>query len=280
MKTLVFTWHKITVLKVLVTTTLFFTKPLIGQSSALLAPTQGIEKKPEIATSTYSFLNPVFNPSEKSLNSNKILNFKKEISLVFFIVLIGIVTLMIVSIKKRRSGKVKEINTIQNTDLDILQNEIRAKENSLSAKLIIQEKKIKELTRYNYQLFNAIENNVPKNLNDLKEGINQLDSDLKLDNILEKIPDEHKAISHNGLLYILKQRHPKLSKTDLKHCLFLHMQLSLKKTAELLHVTIATVKSGRHRAKSKIDLPPHIGFKEYMNRISKEYDAIKLDHID
>ncbi|WP_281987573.1 helix-turn-helix transcriptional regulator [Aquimarina aggregata] len=269
MKTFVFIWHQITILKVLVAILIFFTIPHISQYNILVKPVQTIEKESQITTSTYSLLNITINQSKRVLMTKYLLKFKKEISLLFFTILIGISSVFLY-IKKRR--KIKDIN--------IIQNEIRAKENSLSAKLIIQEKKIKELTQYNYQLYTAMENSTLKNLEELQQDTDQILKDLNLDNILVKTPERQKTTNYNGLLYLLKQRHPKLSQTDLKHCLFVHMQLSLKKTSELLHVTIATVKSGRHRAKRKIDLPKNIKFKEYLNIINKEYNAIKLDTTD
>jgi len=269
LKTFVFIWHQITILQILITILVFFVKPHVSPYNILVTPVQTIEKESQITTSTYSLISIAMNQSKKVLMRKYLLKFKKEISLLFFTLLIGISSVFLY-IKKRK--KIKGIN--------IIQNEIRAKENNLSAKIIIQKKKIKELTQLNYQLYTDIENNSFQNLEPLQEGIDQLVKDLKIDHILSKIPEEQKTTNLNGLLYILKQMHPKLSQTDLKHCLFVHMQLSLKKTSELLHVTIATVKSGRYRAKSKMDLPKDINFKKYLNMLDKKYNAIKSDSTD
>jgi len=71
----------------------------------------------------------------------------------------------------------------------------------------------------------------------------------------------------NLFLQKLEQKHPDLSNTDLKHCLYIIKKLSLKEISELLHVSVNTVKTGRYRAKSKLELKNGTSPKQYLKDI-------------
>jgi len=49
--------------------------------------------------------------------------------------------------------------------------------------------------------------------------------------------------------------------------------LSVKESAQLLHVGIGAVKMGRNRAKSKMNLPEETSLKEYLNNVIIEVDT-------
>ncbi|WP_425593443.1 helix-turn-helix transcriptional regulator [Aquimarina aggregata] len=60
-----------------------------------------------------------------------------------------------------------------------------------------------------------------------------------------------------------------LSDTDLRHCLFVLLEYSLKETSRVLSININTVKTSRYRARKKINIPKSITLKKYLQNFNQ-----------
>ncbi len=146
---------------------------------------------------------------------------------------------------------------------EFLQNEIKLKDDQLSSLQIIQEEKTKILVKCKKELLTTNKNAIQTATKTISE---LLDTHYTDDTSLLELTsnaEEHKFI------YRLQQKHPDLSDTDIKHCFFIYNGMSLKQTAQLLHVSVNTVKNARYRAKTRIDPPEDISFKIYLDEINK-----------
>jgi len=86
-------------------------------------------------------------------------------------------------------------------------------------------------------------------------------------NSSQKTSFNTKVTSNNCLTSKLKKHSTSLSKTDIIHCEFVLLEYSLKETANLLNVSVNTVKSARYRAKSKIGLHKNQCLKYFLENI-------------
>ena len=151
---------------------------------------------------------------------------------------------------------------------------------------LMKEKKISEmekerlrsdLTEKNKRLANITMENIRRNnmLNSLKREVRELgqaDTPQKLksksDRIIRQIDanmndDSNWVVSENyfnciydGLLDRLKDRYPSLSKTDLRICVYIKLNLSTKEIADLMNISPKSVEMARYRLRKKLGLGP------------------------
>ena len=112
-------------------------------------------------------------------------------------------------------------------------------------------------------------------LNSLKREVRELgqaDTPQKLksksDRIIRQIDanmndDSNWVVSENyfnciydGLLDRLKDRYPSLSKTDLRICVYIKLNLSTKEIADLMNISPKSVEMARYRLRKKLGLGP------------------------
>lgn len=150
----------------------------------------------------------------------------------------------------------KEYTSLKKNSSEILENELQI--------LTHQKEKIKALKDIKTELNEVLSSKDLDKLNNVKENINVIieDSYTKENVVLGRIESHYLDLYHK-----LKKMHPNLSKTDIRHCILVKNDFSLKESAEMLSVTINTVKKGRSRAKNKIDITPNTLLREYLNTI-------------
>ncbi|MDD6253835.1 MAG: hypothetical protein PUA96_07315 [Bacteroidales bacterium] len=85
--------------------------------------------------------------------------------------------------------------------------------------------------------------------------IKQLDSQLKDESEWQKSEDYFNTI-YDGLLDRLKASYPSLSKTDLKLCVYIKLNMSTKEIADLMNISPRSVEMGRYRLRKKLGLRP------------------------
>ncbi len=157
----------------------------------------------------------------------------------------------------------KTVVALKQKEKEVLKNHIKVREDELSAILIAQTKSMEELTAIEHNLCNAIRHNDANDITAAKESLSRyIASQGNYDIFSERIGSQYPGIVHQ-----LKKEHPKLSTNEIKHCLLLKLRLSLKESAQLLNVSISTVKMTRNRAKAKMNLPEELSLKEYLDQI-------------
>ena len=77
----------------------------------------------------------------------------------------------------------------------------------------------------------------------------------------------HYNRANKGLIDLLFERHPSLTQNELKHFLYIDMQLSNKEVSQLLGITDESVKKARQRLKKKLGLSADTTLKSYLNEM-------------
>ena len=75
---------------------------------------------------------------------------------------------------------------------------------------------------------------------------------------------------YNGFTDRLKRRYPSLSKTDLKFCIFIKMNLSTKEIAERMNISPKGVEIGKYRLRKKLQLSPDTTLPDFIASLEKE----------
>lgn len=69
---------------------------------------------------------------------------------------------------------------------------------------------------------------------------------------------------NDGMLTRLKQKHPNISRTDLKLCAYLRLNFSSKEIAQLQNISIRAVEMHRYRLRKKLNLPTELSLADYL----------------
>lgn len=77
----------------------------------------------------------------------------------------------------------------------------------------------------------------------------------------------HYNRANKGLIDKLTEKHPTLTQNELKHLIYIDMQLSIKEVSQLLGITDDSVKKARQRLKKKLDLASELTLKTYLNAL-------------
>ncbi|MNY22470.1 hypothetical protein D3C86_1560840 [compost metagenome] len=72
---------------------------------------------------------------------------------------------------------------------------------------------------------------------------------------------------HKGFYEALKKITPSLTNNDLRLCSLTRMRLSLKETAEILNLSVDSVKSGRYRVRKKLNLEGDESLSDFLNSL-------------
>jgi len=166
--------------------------------------------------------------------------------------------------RKYKKGE-KIIEVLKSNEKKLLEEKIILRENELEASAIALSQRIETLTLIKNELDEIKKPLIPK-LETAKQKVNSLiksASDMSI--ITKRIESEYPTMSAK-----LLNKYPNLSDTQIRYCLLTKMNLSIKETATILNVTPDTVKVARSRLKKKLDIPPEMSFKLFLDQLAKE----------
>ena len=162
--------------------------------------------------------------------------------------------------KKYKQSK-KVVGVLKANEKQLLQEQIRLRDNELDASAIAIAQKVEVLNTIKKEL-EAIKDENPKlaQVNKTVKSLIRSSSDISL--VTDKIESQYPSLTLE-----LKNKHPELSATEIRYCLLTKLSLSLKETASMLNVTPNTVKVTRSRLKKKMGIYQDVSFKEYLDQI-------------
>ncbi|MEM6829388.1 MAG: hypothetical protein AAF551_02655, partial [Bacteroidota bacterium] len=180
------------------------------------------------------------------------------LSLSSLLIVVGIVAYT----RLHRNRKLKEaVKPLIQKEKRVLQRQIKTREDELSATLMKLTSKMQTLSEIKDQFDATPDGDLPERL---REPINLLDKLLKNDGSDHALTERLES-QHLGLVVLLRELYPKLSKTNIKHCLLVKLGLSIKESADFLNVNTNTVKTARYRAKSKLGLTEEMSLETFLN---------------
>lgn len=134
----------------------------------------------------------------------------------------------------------------------------------------------RELTAYalNFLQKNEVLAELKNDLDDLKSSkeIIQIKRKLHqaktLDKDWEKFKMQFDKV-HGGFLKELKEKHPNLSQTELKHCSLIRINLNIKECASILSISPESIKTSRYRLRKKMGVESDLPLYDYLSEFGK-----------
>ncbi|TXD46553.1 helix-turn-helix transcriptional regulator [Polaribacter sp. IC073] len=141
---------------------------------------------------------------------------------------------------------------------------------NLNSKNLAQDKKLITLTTnllHNKQYFKEIKADLKGIKTEEKGGIKGIIS--QIDYVLERDEDwntlkEHFNSVHDNFYDNLIKKHPTMSETELRHCMFIKLHMQTKEIARILLIDPRSVQTGRYRIKKKMDLNENQDLRDYL----------------
>lgn len=125
--------------------------------------------------------------------------------------------------------------------------------------LLLQKNESLELIRSQLQDLNTPNENEAK----VRELINTVEHQMEVDVYWEQFQYNFDQVYRN-LLTRLKERYPDLTRTNLKLCAYLRLNLSSKEIASLMNVTLSGIDKARNRLRKKLDIQPNDDLHEFL----------------
>ncbi len=148
-----------------------------------------------------------------------------------------------------------------------LQADIEFKNSELANSAMHLLKKGELLSKIKSEIAHLIKKNSNDKLNaDLKKMLKSLQEDEKLDEDWEHFA-QHFDNVHSDFLYILKEKYPNITPTELKLSAYLRMNLSTKEIAQLMNISVRGVEIGRYRLRKKLNLDSDVNLVTHMLEI-------------
>ncbi len=233
-----------------------------GQTQlALKAEKKGLHILDSIRKQEQQFLASIYEDKvSKTPKDNIQSDTKKHTIWVNSVIFLFLISWLIIYYQYHKNKKTKKIET--NSIQQIALSHTEEKENKFSYSHSIKTQKRRESITDKEEGLYDIER--------MKENAKTLFSSDPEEILSKKLEDSEFIF----FIESLKNRHPNLSNTDIKHCLFIYAGMSLKDTAGLLNVSVNTVKNARYRAKTRINPPNHLNFKIYLEQLNELYHKV------
>ncbi len=201
----------------------------------------------------------------KQKNVLKVKNKKQKNNIIILslvlICLSFLITIVMVYIKYSKS-KVR-IKKLEINEKNIFEDQLKKREEELivtASSIKEQNRKIKLIKK---KLNETIQNNKYDDLLEIREQLNNLlSSSTGINLIYDKLESRYP-----NLAIVLKKNYPQLTANDIKHCLLLKLNLSIKDCSQLLNVSDHAIKMARKRIKKKMKLSEEIRLKEFLSNI-------------
>jgi len=206
-------------------------------------------------------LNAKLEIEKKELQLDFIDQSRRNILIILIFISILLLVLLVGFYFLKKSFEAKESKFI-NQELKLLET-IKDKDQemmSLSINSLNSQQYLKELKKDLDKIILDDLKSIPKNI---KNITSQLEYSLGVDDDWENLKKHFNAV-HSGFIEILVNKHATLSETEIRHCVFMKLQLQTKEIARILHIDPRSVQASRYRIKKKMDLLEGLDLREYL----------------
>lgn len=144
--------------------------------------------------------------------------------------------------------------------------EINHRKNELTSNALMLAKKNEKLIDVVRNLEKFLDKSGGSDLTLIKSIINNLNFEINSDDYWENFTEKF-AVTNGNFNERLLQMHPDLTKTELKMCYFLKMNLSSKDVASIMNISVEGVEKTRYRMRKKMNLNHEQSLDGYVNGI-------------
>ncbi|WP_271769909.1 tetratricopeptide repeat protein [Aquimarina algiphila] len=206
--------------------------------------------------------------NELLTRDNDILSYKNEKQRLYIISLyIGLFSFLLFllsfALYKKYHRSEKQIELLKENEKNILEKHIQSKEEEFLATMISVNEKLNKLSTIKKYLSSAIKYNNHDEILEAEKRLSQfISSTSDLGILKNRIESQYPGITAQ-----INAHYPDLSTNDIRHCLLIKLNLSIKESAQLLGVSVHAVKMARKRVKKKISIPEDVSLKEHLRDI-------------
>jgi len=155
----------------------------------------------------------------------------------------------------------KKVELLEENEKKILENHIQSREEEFLATMISVNERLNKLTTIKNNLASAIKYDNKEEIIEAEKGLGRfISSSSDLTIIKNRIESQYPGITAQ-----IHTRFPDLSTNDMRHCLLIKLNLSIKESAQLLSVSTHAVKMARKRLKKKMNIPEDVSLKDHLN---------------
>jgi ligand-binding sensor domain-containing protein len=150
-----------------------------------------------------------------------------------------------------------EVIQLKEKEKKIFTDQIKQREDEMLLIMKTINERLYKANAIKDELFVAIKKRSDKGtLSAAKDLAKFLESVSDLDILTERIEEKYP-----GMLTKIKVAYPDLSTNDVRHCLYIRLNLTLKEVAQLHNVSISAVKTARNRLRRKMGIPKETSLK-------------------
>ncbi len=196
---------------------------------------------------------------------NDILTYKTEKQELYIISLaVGFFSLLFVLLSlilyKKYNKSELQIELLKENEKKILENHLQSREEEFLATMISVNERLDKLSAIKKNLSSAIKYN---NREEIVAAEKRLDVFIKSTSDLTVLKDRIES-QYPGITAQINTTFPDLSTNDIRHCLLMKLNLSIKESAQLLSVSTHAVKMARKRLKKKMNIPEDTSLKDHL----------------
>ncbi|OJJ17083.1 hypothetical protein BKI52_30685 [marine bacterium AO1-C] len=153
-----------------------------------------------------------------------------------------------------------EVIQLKEKEQEVLTSQIKQRENELLLIIKTINERLYKAAVIKDELFLAIDKKCDKRIKSAAKDLSKfIESVSDFDVLTERIEEKYP-----GMLMKIKISYPELSANDVKHCLYIKLNLTLKEVAQLHNVSVSAVKTARNRLKKRMGVPEGISLKQFI----------------
>ncbi len=203
--------------------------------------------------------------NELLTKDNDILTYKTEKQELYIISLtVGFFSLLFVLLSlvlyKKYNKSEQQIEVLKENEKKILENHLQSREEEFLATMISVNERLDKLASIKKHLSSAIKYN---NREEIIETEKRLDRFISSTSDLSVLKNRIES-QYPGITAQINTSFPDLSTNDVRHCLLMKLNLSIKESAQLLSVSTHAVKMARKRLKKKMNIPEDVSLKDHL----------------
>lgn len=161
-------------------------------------------------------------------------------------------------------GKVRSDEEIHRLRLEKIQEEVRTKKREQLSNALAIEQKNELLNQISEKISTAMGDADSIKADLLLQIVSSIKSQVRNSGEMDQFNEKFSSL-HQEFYANLKSRHPDLTKTELKFCAYLKINLSGNQIANILNVTNEAIRKTRYRIRKKMDLSSDESLEHYIS---------------
>lgn len=157
----------------------------------------------------------------------------------------------------------KKLEKLRENEKKILKTHVKNREEEFIATTMFVNEGLSKLSTIKQQLSTAIKY---KNKQEIENANKRLEHFIFSTSNLSILKDRIES-KYPGITAKINTTYPDLSLTDIRHCLLINLNMSVKESAQLLNISSTSVEIARERVKKRINISKHTSLKDHLQKI-------------